>query len=107
VILAAAADQRNTFVPNVPTFAESGFKGTTMYSSFGFCGPAGLPKEVTTRLLSALLPILREKAVADRLAIIGLEPWPAAPQEFNASVKRNTDTFREIIQATGARLEGR
>jgi len=106
VILAAAADQRNPFVPNVPTFAESGFKGTTMYTHFGLCGPAGMPKEVPTRLLSALLPILKEKAVADRMAIIGLEPWPATPQEFDAAIKRNTDTYREIIQATGAKLEG-
>lgn len=107
VILAAAADERNPFVPNILTFAEVGFKDTTMYTGFGLCGPAGLPGAVTGRLQSALAPILKDKSVADRLATVGLGPWPATPEEFDASLKRNTEAFREVIQATGARLEGR
>ncbi len=107
VILAAAADQRNPFVPDIPTFGEAGFKGTTMYSGFGLCAPAGVPRAVTARLQSALGSTLKEPTIFERLATIGLEPWPATPEEFEASVMRNIEAFREVIQATGAKLEGR
>lgn len=107
VVLAAAADERNPFTPNVPTFAEAGFKGTTMYTGFGLCAPAGLPDKVAARLQSVLTPILKDKALADRLATIGLAPWPATAREFDASIKSKIEEFREVIQATGAKLEGR
>ena len=107
VVLAATGDTRNPFAPSVPTFIESGYPGMTMLSGFALCGPAGLPRPVINRLHGEVVTALKDPAVAARLAGIGLVPWPAPPEDFDASVRRTTEIYRRTIQATGAKMEGR
>ena len=106
VMLAATGDTRNSFVPSLPTFIESGYPNMIMISRFGLCGPAGLPRPIVNRLNAEIVAVFKEPSVAGRLASIGLTPWPASSEEFDASIRRTTEIYRRTIQATGAKMEG-
>ena len=48
--------KRISFLPNVPTVAESGLAGFDMVSWYGLWGPANLPKNLSAKLSADKLP---------------------------------------------------
>src|SRR5207253_3529347 len=49
-VLAAASTERNRLLPEVPTFAEIGFKGIEVSLWYGLLAPAGTPRQAIDRL---------------------------------------------------------
>jgi hypothetical protein len=48
--LAVDGTQRSPLLPEVPTLAESGYRGVALRAWFGILGPAGIPKPIVARL---------------------------------------------------------
>ena len=46
---------RNPDIPDGPTLAETGTIGADVPIWFGFYGPAGLPKEIVTKLIAKIV----------------------------------------------------
>ena len=55
------ADERNPSIPDVPTFKEQGYAVAPL-SFGGLLGPAGMPEEVTRKLESTCLAIIKSDA---------------------------------------------
>jgi tripartite-type tricarboxylate transporter receptor subunit TctC len=64
--------KRAASLPNVPTCDEAGIKGFDIADMLGLQGPAGLSPKVVERLQSAVAKIVREPAMAERMAILGM-----------------------------------
>jgi tripartite-type tricarboxylate transporter receptor subunit TctC len=90
VVLGVADPQRSTLQPNVPTFAEAGFKGAEVGAWQGFMGPKGLPEPVVKTLNGHLNEILKMPDVRERLTVLALIPRGGAPFEI---AKRNADDY--------------
>ncbi len=73
-ILATSGPKRSPFVPEVPTFAESGFPELTTEEWFGFYAPAKTPMPVVNAINTAINAALKEKSVLDSFNIVGLIP---------------------------------
>ncbi|MFD0668375.1 Bug family tripartite tricarboxylate transporter substrate binding protein [Ramlibacter sp. MAHUQ-53] len=73
-ILATSGPKRSPYVPDVPTFAEQGFPELTTEEWFGFWAPARTPAPVIAAANAAINAALKDKAVTDSLAIVGLIP---------------------------------
>ena len=97
--LAMTGARRASALPDVPTFAESGFPGFEFGAWLGLFAPSETPKEIVARLEDSLLKSLQSPDMKARLANMGGEPIPARAAEFwkffNDDVERYARLVRE------------
>ena len=97
--LAMTGARRASALPDVPTFAESGFPGFEFGAWLGLFAPNETPKDALARLEDALLKTIQTPDMKNRLAQLGGEPIPAKAAEFwkffNDDVARYERLVRE------------
>jgi tripartite-type tricarboxylate transporter receptor subunit TctC len=97
--LAMTGARRANALPDVPTFAESGFPGFEFGAWLGLFAPNETPKEIVARLEEAMLKSIQTPDMKTRLANMGGEPIPARAAEFwkffNDDVERYARLVRE------------
>ncbi|MBK1660441.1 tripartite tricarboxylate transporter substrate binding protein [Paracraurococcus ruber] len=103
--LATTGERRSAELPNLPTLRELGMYGEGGQAFFGLAGPAGLPPEITARLVAALEPVLALPEVARAMAPVGLRPSFEAGETFARRIAQDRAIFAEAVRRTGARVE--
>ena len=103
--LAVASKKRNPALPNVPTFDELGIKGVHSSAWYGIMGPAGLPREVVTRINAEVNTILKTPDMIRRLAAFGGEPGGGSPEDFSKFIQNEIARYADIVKASGAKVE--
>jgi tripartite-type tricarboxylate transporter receptor subunit TctC len=99
--LGVSGAQRSRFAPNVPTFAEQGYKDLVFSEWFGFFAPGGTPAPVVQRANAALRTALAQKDVIDGLAVMGLEAKSSTPEELATLLKTSYDRWGPIVKKIG------
>jgi len=100
-ILATSGAKRNRFAPEVPTYAEQGYKDLTHSEWFAFFLPPKAAPELVARMNSALKAALAAKDVVDGLATFGLEAMSNSPAELAALLKQDTAKWAPIVKTIG------
>lgn len=103
--LAVTSAKRSSSLPDVPTVAESGFKGFDVSTWYGVLAPAGTPPAVVNTLNAEVNKLL---ATADMKAAIqaqGAEPQAMSPEQFSTLLKNEYVQWKGIVEASGARIE--
>src|SRR3546814_9160813 len=80
--LAVMTADRDPFLPNVPTLAETGVKGFTATTETGLMAPAGTPDTIVQQLNKALNEAAGSEKVKSVLANAGSTAAPSTPAEF-------------------------
>jgi tripartite-type tricarboxylate transporter receptor subunit TctC len=80
--LAVTGLQRHPLLPDVPTFAESGYAGFDGVQWYGIVGPAGMPAPVVKRLNDEINRLLENPELRERLSSEALEPMPMSAEQF-------------------------
>ncbi len=97
--LAVTGTARHPLLKDVPTMAESGFKGFEAYQWYGVVGPAGIPADIVKALNETLRSVLVAPDLRDRLAAEALEPTPMTSEAFaqfmRADIARWTKVARD------------
>ena len=104
-ILAVTSAKRTADLPAVPTVAESGFSGFEAVTWFGIAGPAGLPKDVVTKLNSAFNKALQDPAVKKKLIDQGAEALGGTPEQFTKLIRDDIGRWGQIVKSSGAKLD--
>ena len=104
-VLATSGRQRSPFSPDVPTFAEQGFPELTTEEWFGFYAPAATPKPVIAAANAAINAAIKEKAVIDSLAVVGLIAQGSTPEEMGASQKAEFERWGPLVKKIGFTAE--
>ncbi len=99
--LGVSGEKRSRFAPNVPTFAEQGYKDLVFSEWFGFFAPGGTPPSVVQRVNTALRTALEQKDVIDGLAVMGLEATSSTPDQLAALLKESHDRWAPIVKKIG------
>ena len=99
--LAVSSAQRINALPNVPTVAESGYKGFVTESWYGLVGPAKLPANIVVAINSEVNRILRNAEVIARLDAEGNEPLPGTPEEFASLIRTDHAKWGTIVRDSG------
>lgn len=99
--LAISSAKRSASLPEVPTFAESGFSEFRPVNWFGLAAPRGTPETVLRKLHTAVVETLRTPDVANRLADMGVAPGGIAPADFSAFIASETRRWGELAQKIG------
>ena len=103
--LATLGEERSGQLPDLPTLTELGLFNGGAYSWFGLAAPAGVPAEVTARLVAALGVVLADPVVARAMAPVGLRPRLEHGAAFARRVQQDRASFGEAVRRTGARAE--
>ena len=104
-VLAIAGTRRVSTMPNVPTFAEQGFKGFDLDSWIGVYAPAKTPQAIVEAWTAALREITALPDVSARLTAFGFEPLGNTPTQFAELVKADYPRVAELIKAAGVTAE--
>lgn len=100
-LIATSAAQRSRFAPDVPTYAEQGYKDLVFREWFGFFLPGKPAADVVTRANAALRAALAAPEVIEGLATMGLEAASSTPEELRAQLKADYDRWGPIVKTIG------
>ena len=98
--LAITGDKRSPLAPDVPTMVESGLNFVT-YTWNGIFAPAKTPKEIVTKLNTAIVKILKMPDVVESLKNNGLDASPSTPEELTAFMKEDIVKWAKVVKAAG------
>jgi len=102
--LAVTSAQRAPALPDVPTVAESGYKGFEANTWTGVLVAARTPKPIIARLSAEITRILDLPDMRERLATGG-PPVQTGPQAFAALLKADTEKWSRIVKEAGVKVE--
>ncbi|WP_198164893.1 Bug family tripartite tricarboxylate transporter substrate binding protein [Rhodoplanes sp. Z2-YC6860] len=103
--LAVAADSRAAPLPEVPTFAESGFPTVRLDNWFGAVVPAKTPADTTNQLIGWLTKAIGTPEVKQKLELQGLYPELACGSDFAQLIRRRYEEYGEAIKQAGLKSE--
>lgn len=103
--IAVTTPKRVDAFPDVPTINESGLKGYETVLWHGLIGPKNLPRPIVDRLNGDLNKILQNKDMQDKLAGDGVTAAGGTPEQFGATIKRDIDTWRKVVQKAGVKAD--
>jgi tripartite-type tricarboxylate transporter receptor subunit TctC len=105
-ILAVASRERWPTLPDVPTVRETGIPGIEeAYAWFALMGPAGLPKDIVTRLYEPAVAALKDPQLKDRMLGLGLAPTPMTPEETAAFMDKERTLWGAVVRENNVKLE--
>lgn len=104
--LVASTPERARAYPGVPTVAESGFPGFSIFDFHAIYAPAGTPAEPVARMAAAVRAAMSDPDLQPRFLSLGLEPAAQGPEAFAAFLRQRREEMGALIQAEGIRLEG-
>ena len=93
--------QRQAAMPDVPTFAELGFKGLEDTPFYGIWAPAGTPAAFVTAFSRALEQIVAQPEVRKGLTDLGLTVGYMSPRQLEQRERAYTRAWSRIIRDSG------
>ncbi|WP_332824123.1 Bug family tripartite tricarboxylate transporter substrate binding protein [Ramlibacter sp.] len=103
--LAQTGAQRSPSAPDLETVTESGVKGVAYTAWIAFYAPAGIPKEINTRLSNELFSILSNPAVMEKIRAIGFDPRPGNAESLAAVHRAEMAAVAATVKAAGIKAE--
>ena len=103
--LGVTSAQRNRYLPDVPTIAESGYPGFEAVGWFGLMAPAATPRNVLEKLNADSVRILTTPEVSARILGLGAEVKPTTMAEFEAFNRAQIAKWAKVIKDSGARVD--
>lgn len=103
--LAVTSAKRSSSAPDVPTVAESGFKGFDVSTWYGVLAPAGTPAAVVKTLNTEVNKLLAQADVQAAIRAQGAEAQAMTPAEFSSLLKNEYTQWKGIVESSGAKIE--
>ena len=100
-LLAVTSDKRDPSMPNVPTLAEAGVPGLEVFSWQAIVAPKGLPKDVSDKIVAAVLQATKDPGVVKKLNDIGFEVVGGTPAEFSKFLDTELARWKGVIDTGG------
>jgi tripartite-type tricarboxylate transporter receptor subunit TctC len=103
--LAIARASRLPDYPELPTFTEAGVKGYEVNAWYSVHAPAGVPREIVTKVNRELRRILELPDIRERLKQLGSEGAGNSPDEFARFVRAESAKYAKAIRDAGVKVE--
>lgn len=103
--LAAANDKRLEQLPEVPTFAESGYSGMQAGLWYGMLAPKGTPRAVVQRLNSAINQALQDAEMRKKFAASSIEVIGGTPEAFGSYIASEIKRWGEVARAANIQVD--
>ena len=103
--IAVTSDKRVDDLPNVPTVAESGYKGFEAVTWFGIAGPANLPRDIVARLNADIAKALKDPALQKKLGDQGADVAASSADQFGRLIRDDMARWAPIVKESGAKVD--
>lgn len=103
--LAVLSPVRSPVLPDVPTYAELGFKEMSEGGWFGLVAPAGTPPALVKKLNEAAHKVMASPDFIERMNAISGVPMANMPEQYTAQIRTSIERYRRIAQKANIRLE--
>jgi len=103
--IAVAGKHRAEAIPDVPTFAESGYPNMLINPWFGLLAPAGTPPEAIDKLNTAFNAALGDAQVKQRLDRLGVDLAGGTPETLATFLQQETHNIAELIEQNHITVE--
>ena len=104
-LIAATSLQRTEAMPELPTFAESGYPGFEALAWNGLFAPAATQAATIERINADVNAVLRDPAVRETLGKQGLVPGGGTSAAFKAYIAQESRTWGAIIRRNGITID--
>ena len=103
--IALTGKARAPQIANVPTLDELGLKNFDAMQWYGVVGPAGMPRDIVTRLNSSLNQVLAAPDLREKLAAEAVDPMPMAPDAFGKYYEQDIARWSALVKAQNLKIE--
>jgi tripartite-type tricarboxylate transporter receptor subunit TctC len=106
IALAVSTPKRSSYLPDVPTTTELGYKDSDYTFWNGLFAPAKTPREIVERLNQEAQKAANLPAVREKLSQQGIDPMPITPAEFDTLIKKEIAESIALVKAAGIKPVG-
>ena len=99
--LAVSSSKRASALPDVPTTVEAGFPNSDFDFWIGMVVPKKTPRDLVGRIHQETVKGLKDPAVKEKLAKLGVEPMIMKPDDFDARIAREAPIAVTLAKAAG------
>lgn len=103
-LLGISSANRYAELPEIPAIAES-YPGFQMVTWNGYLAPAATPKDIVERVSQAVAKAVRDPAIVERMAKLGIDSVGNSPAEFAGIIRAEAPLYRDAVRAGGLRSE--
>jgi len=103
--LALLGAQRSPQLPNVPTYAELGYKDMGEGGWFGIVAPAGTPQPIIDKLNAAIHKAMQQPEFKRRVDESGGTLMPTTPDQFKAQIQQALARYARVAKAANIKLD--
>ncbi|MGY2489869.1 Bug family tripartite tricarboxylate transporter substrate binding protein [Cupriavidus sp. CP313] len=103
--LAVLGATRSPQLPNVPTYAELGYKEMGDGGWFGIVAPAGTPPAIVARLNQAILKAMQNPEFKRKVEESGGTLVPTTPEQFKAQIQQAIARYARVAKAANIQLD--
>ncbi|TWO72600.1 tripartite tricarboxylate transporter substrate binding protein [Caenimonas sedimenti] len=103
--IAVTSAKRADDLAQVPTIAESGYKGFEAVTWFGILGPANLPKDITAKLNADINKALQDAELQKKLGDQGADVAGSTPEAFGKLIRDEIARWSPIVKESGAKVD--
>jgi tripartite-type tricarboxylate transporter receptor subunit TctC len=103
--LAVAIPQRSPYLPDVPTFAEQGYKGFESVGWIGLCAPAKTPVAILDKLNAEVRKMLASKEAKEKMEQLAFTPVGDSREQFAAFIKSEIAKWSKVAKDSGAKAD--
>ena len=101
VALAVGSSKRSSVLPDVPTTIEAGYANSDYNFWCGIYVPAKTPRAIVNRLNEETVKALRNPAIVEKLAKLGVDQMIMTPEQMDAMVKAEVEAAGPLAKAAG------
>ena len=104
--LGVSTARRAAAMPEIPSLAEAAdLPDYDAAAWIGYAAPAGIPRDILTRLSAEIQKALQGAELKERLLNAGLDPASSTPEELPAFMRREQERYATVIKNANIRLE--
>jgi len=103
--LAVTCTHRASWIPDVPTFAELGYKEFDGQTFTGLFAPAGTPAEIVARLHDTMAAILKDPSIVERFNALGAEVVMMTPAEFKSYLEAEDGKWIPVVRKANLKAD--
>ncbi len=103
--LAITSAKRGDDLPQVPTVAESGYKGFEAVTWFGLLGPAKMPANMVAQINTEMNKALNSPDLRKKLEDQGLDVIPSTADAFGKLIRADIAKWGRVVKESGAKAE--
>ena len=103
--LAITSKSRSPAVPDVPTMAEAGYPDIAADPWTAVLVPTGTPNGIVTGLHRAIVAIIAQPEMKERMAALGYVPVGNSPDECDAEIRREITKWAKVVRDAGIQVQ--